>query len=357
MSPAALPLVSIVTPFYNTEAYLEECIQSVLAQTYPHWEYVLVNNRSTDRSAAIAEYYARQHPDRIRLIHNDLLLSQVRNYNQALRHISPQSKYCKIVQADDWIYPECIEKMVALAERFPSAGLVGAFEMAGCGVGSTGLPYSKPFLSGRDACREFFLNDIYLFGNPTTILMRSELVRSRDPFYDEQLWPFEDAAVCFDLMQSWDFAFVHQVLTYIRRDNESILAGLRCYNFVPLFRLSMAVRYGSRFLTAKEHRETLRRLKQDYFRYLGSRLWRRMPPGFWNFHRQGLARIGHSLGKHLILWGPLALLDYLGNPKSTLEAVFSQAADRFAAAGARRMAKRRLETESVWQEATPGHVD
>ena len=57
MSPAASPLVSIVTPVYNGEAYLEECIESVLAQTYTHWEYIIVNNCSTDNTLDIARRY------------------------------------------------------------------------------------------------------------------------------------------------------------------------------------------------------------------------------------------------------------------------------------------------------------
>ena len=44
------PLVSVITPFYNTGQYIGECIESVLAQTYSHWEYILVNNQSTDSS-------------------------------------------------------------------------------------------------------------------------------------------------------------------------------------------------------------------------------------------------------------------------------------------------------------------
>ena len=92
------PLVSFVTPFYNTAAYLEECITSVLRQTYRNWEYVLVNNCSTDSSAEIADRYAKQYPGRIRLQHNTAFLSQVQDYNAALRAVSPESKYCKVVQ-------------------------------------------------------------------------------------------------------------------------------------------------------------------------------------------------------------------------------------------------------------------
>src|SRR5271167_4723106 len=97
------PFVSVVTPFHNTKDYLAECIESVLRQTYCNWEYILVNNCSTDRSVEIAEHYVRLHPDRLRLEHNAVFVSQVQNYNQALRLISARSKYCKFVQADDFI--------------------------------------------------------------------------------------------------------------------------------------------------------------------------------------------------------------------------------------------------------------
>ena len=60
-------MVSVVTPFYNTAPYLAQCIESVLAQTYPHFEYILMDNCSTDGSAEIAETYARR-DSRIRLI-------------------------------------------------------------------------------------------------------------------------------------------------------------------------------------------------------------------------------------------------------------------------------------------------
>src|SRR4051812_41097887 len=105
------PFVSIVTPFYNTEEYLAECIESVLGQTYQNWEYVLVNNKSTDKSAEIARRYAEK-DTRLSLVHNTEFLGQVENYNHALRQISPESKYCKMVQADDWIFPRCLEEMV-----------------------------------------------------------------------------------------------------------------------------------------------------------------------------------------------------------------------------------------------------
>ena len=101
-----LPLVSVVTPVYNTEEYIRECIESVLAQTYGNFEYIIVNNCSMDNTGEIAESYAKK-DSRLRIYHNKQHLSQVENYNTALEQISPHSKYCKLVQADDWIFPCC----------------------------------------------------------------------------------------------------------------------------------------------------------------------------------------------------------------------------------------------------------
>jgi glycosyltransferase involved in cell wall biosynthesis len=131
MDSKSVPLVSIVTPVYNNADDLAECIESVLAQTYQNWDYTIVNNCSTDGSAEIARRYAAK-DSRIRVHDNRQFLRAIRNHNHALRQISPESKYCKMVFADDWIFPRCLEEMVAMAERHPSVGIVGA--RAGGGV-------------------------------------------------------------------------------------------------------------------------------------------------------------------------------------------------------------------------------
>ena len=125
MKRASEPRVSIVTPVYNEEKHLAECIESVLAQTYSNWDYTIVDNCSTDGSAAIAERYASQ-DSRIRVLRPKEFIKAFPNCNRAVRQISPHSKYCKVVLGDDWIYPECLASMVAVAEKYPSVGLVSA---------------------------------------------------------------------------------------------------------------------------------------------------------------------------------------------------------------------------------------
>src|SRR3954470_22315609 len=160
------PLVSVVTPFYNTEEYLSECIESVLAQTYENWEYVLVDNESTDGSAGIAQRYAAK-DRRLRLVSNEKFLTQVENYNHALRQISPHSKYCKLVQADDWIYPNCLSEMVEAAEASGRVSLVGAYSFYELlppdgdrpYIGGIGLRYTDRVIPGKQVLRDYLLRN------------------------------------------------------------------------------------------------------------------------------------------------------------------------------------------------------
>lgn len=56
------PIISITTPIYNLENYIERCIQSVINQTFKAWEYILVDDGSTDNSVVIMEKYAKEYP-------------------------------------------------------------------------------------------------------------------------------------------------------------------------------------------------------------------------------------------------------------------------------------------------------
>jgi len=303
-------LVSFVTPFYNTVEFLAECIESVLRQTYQNWEYVLVDNCSTDGSSAVAEKYVSRFPQKIRLIHTDSFLSQVQNYNFALSRISPSSKYCKMVQADDWLFPDCVRSMVGVAEAHPTVGIVAAYKLEGECVALDGLPYPSKEVAGREVCRLYYLNDLYLFGTPTSLLLRSELIRSHDPFYDERYAPFEDAHVCFNLLKTWNFGFVHQVLTYSRLDDDSFLARARVSGLLHFFRFSAVVAHGRDYLSEEEYKRCLKDAERRYFLCLSRCALRGRSREFWELHRKMLASVNYSLsswrlGKRI----PRALLE------------------------------------------------
>jgi glycosyltransferase involved in cell wall biosynthesis len=172
MTDSREPLVSVLTPVYNGGPYLAECIESVLAQTYRNFEYIVADNASTDESRAIALGYA-EHDRRIRVVGYSELLPQHENWNRALTLVSPRARYVKIVHADDWIFEECIARMVELAERHPSVGMVGAYRLDEHRVNLDGLQPSVSVIPGRELARSYLLGGAlpYLFGSPTSLLL------------------------------------------------------------------------------------------------------------------------------------------------------------------------------------------
>lgn len=98
-----LPTVSVVVPVYNAEAYLRECLDSVVAQTYPRMEILVVDDASTDGSASIA----REFGDGIRLVRRDVNLGQFANVEDGIRRA--RGEYVCVFHADDIYHPEIVE--------------------------------------------------------------------------------------------------------------------------------------------------------------------------------------------------------------------------------------------------------
>jgi len=122
MSPP--PLVSVVTIFLNAERFLEEAIKSVLGQTYPRWELLLVDDGSTDGSSAMARRHAERDPDHVRYLehpgHRNLGMSASRDLG--LQHA--RGTYLALMDSDDVWLPEKLERQVAILEAHPQVALL-----------------------------------------------------------------------------------------------------------------------------------------------------------------------------------------------------------------------------------------
>jgi glycosyltransferase involved in cell wall biosynthesis len=254
------PFVSIVTPVYNGEKYLAECIESVLEQTYSNWEYIILDNCSTDDSLEIAKHYAGK-DGRIKVLTNDTFLEQIPNWNESMRKISDDSKYCKVVHADDCILPECLEKMVAKAEEYPTVGIVSSYRFVNTripGLYGKGLSYKTTFMEGKEAAKMVLMKRNYLFGTPSTLLYRADLVRKRDQFYDPYVF-HADTENCFELLKESDFAFVHQLLSFTRRHEQAANTFSTYFHTKILYNLHTTKEFGDFYLTADEKRKTFSR--------------------------------------------------------------------------------------------------
>ena len=285
------PLVSVVTPLYNNCDTLTECIQSVRAQTHQNWHYVIVNNCSTDGSADIAHRYSAI-DERIRVIDNEQFLRAVPNFNVAMRQVSPESKYCKMVFADDWIFPQCLEQMVSVAEEHPSVGIVGAYGLQDSEVMWSGLPYPSSKVSGREVCRRLFLEGTYVFGTSTSVLYRSELVKARDPFFNEHNF-HADMESCIVLLKSCDFGFVHQILTFKRLRAGSLGTITEDLNTLLAGHLYCLTVHGRDFLNDEEYTMCAKRDIEKYYNFLAvSLLSGRREAKFWAYHKAKLFDAG-----------------------------------------------------------------
>jgi len=322
MKSNSAPLVSIVTPIYNGEEFLEECIESVLGQTYPHWEYTIVDNCSTDRSLEIAERYATRDP-RMRIVRNDKCIPAIPNHNLALRQISADSKYCKVVFGDDWIYPECVEKMVALAEANPSVGMVSAYCLEGDQVICTGLPYSRRVVKGRELGREALLNRLHVFGSANTVLYRSDLVREREAFFNVANI-HADTEACFAILKASDFGFVHQVLSFTRlREGSLNTVSIDIHSYYSSM-LRIAETYGDFFLQADELKAYKEQLLAEYYRVLGKSVFYRRGEKFWSYHKRQLRELGYGFNRLRLTKGMLANLGASGlSPVRSIQKLWS----------------------------------
>ncbi len=207
------------------------------------------------------------------------------------------------------MFPTCLERMVGLAEANPNVGVVGAYRLSGTKVTLDGLPLTETVVGGKELSRRLFLGQLpYLFGSPTSTLLRADLVRARDPFYDESFF-HADTVACYELLQESDFGFVHDVLTYTRLHPEAITSTTRRLGSYKPEHLRMLVRFGPGCLSEDEYRRRLVALGAKYAGFLvrNPRRWTKRE--FRALHRQELARLRGSIETRELTAGVRAQVD------------------------------------------------
>lgn len=105
--------VSVIIPVFNVEKYLGRALDSLLAQTYPNWEAIMVDDGSTDSCGAIADEYA-QKDGRFKVFHRaNEGVSAARNFG--MRHAS--GKYLLFLDPDDFFHPQLMRICIRVAEK------------------------------------------------------------------------------------------------------------------------------------------------------------------------------------------------------------------------------------------------
>ena len=168
------PAISVIVPLYQAESFLKPCVESVLAQTFPDWELLLVNDGSTDRSAELCDAFAARDP-RIRVFHQPSNAGVSAARNRGLRE--SRGTCIAFLDADDAFFPRTLYTLWNLRNR------AGA-DTAGCAhwnvtpEGGAGVELLLPAgVYGKEAVREKLT--LPLFGE-----------RIRVPLFRGYLWRY-----------------------------------------------------------------------------------------------------------------------------------------------------------------------
>ena len=333
MSEGQGPLVSVLTPVYNGEEFLVECIESVLGQTYSNWEYIIVNNCSTDRTLGIARDYAKK-DSRIRVQSNDRFVGVIENHNIAFTLMSSTAKYCKVVSADDFLFPDCLAKMVDFAEANPCVGVLGAYQLSGSLIKWQGFQYPRAIFPGLEICRHFFFlpqvfvedKPIFGFGTPTSLLYRADLVRESGGKFYPNSSPHADTSACFEVLRKSSFGFLYQVLSYERTHAATQSSKSKDLNRYCSAFLNDLQQYGPSYLTKEELEREVNKQLGGYYHFLGiTYLIGFRGKEFWSYHESRLEELGYPLKRLVLLKaGLIAILKEALNPEQAIRKLWKR---------------------------------
>lgn len=222
-----VPKVSVLVPTYNCGPFLDEAIQSVLAQTYSDFELVIVDNCSTDNTEEVVSRYRSD--ARVRYHKNATNLGLVGNWNKCLEYVTGQ--YIKYLCADDKFHVQALEKMVGVMEAHPTVSLVVADkEFFGSMTKTIKMPFQH-LVDGKEVIYQT-LRTFDFMGDPTVVMFRSSNLHVGG--FRDKLWVVDWETWIRQLLVG-DAYFIPETLTYIRKHANQVTNTVVVNNFTHRF--------------------------------------------------------------------------------------------------------------------------
>lgn len=172
-----MPMVSIIVPVYNVEAYVQRCIDSILAQTYRDIEVIIIDDGSTDDSGLICDKYLLN-DNRVRVIHqNNKGVSEARN--KGIECAS--GNFLMFVDSDDFIATNCVEIMTVAVQQYDADICVAPVQMVseeGKKLRILAAPDGRRVLYGRNILEYFGKKNDDTFRCPLCKLVKKDICKS-----------------------------------------------------------------------------------------------------------------------------------------------------------------------------------
>lgn len=229
------PLVSIVLPTYNRAQVLPLSIRSVLAQTYPNWELIVVNDNSPDDTEAVVKLFD---DSRIRYFRNDPNLKLPRTLNRGFS--LAQGDYLTWTSDDNFLAPKAIARMVEIL-KIGQADFVFADYYEFADTDSNGQPL------GLRPVRLPAVPDLANGNTVGACFLYTRAVYECIGDYDADLFLNEDFDYWMRIAGQFSIQHIGEPLYYFRRNEDS----LYCSRFVEVRAGSLLVRYKNRYLNAE----------------------------------------------------------------------------------------------------------
>jgi glycosyltransferase involved in cell wall biosynthesis len=209
------PLVSVLMTAFNREKYIGEAIDSVLASGYTHFELIIVDDCSSDKTVDIARSYESK-DTRVRVYQNERNLGDYINRNKAAGYGS--GKYFKYLDSDDIIYPQSLSMFVDGMEKNPDAAL---------GIMSGAVDEKKKFpylLSPSEAYHYHFYEKGVFDTGPSALIFRAGSFREIGGFSGKRY--VGDSEINLRLAARWPVVMLPPALIYWREhEGQEIRAG------------------------------------------------------------------------------------------------------------------------------------
>ena len=213
--------------------------------------------------------------------------------------------------------------MVEFAELHPSLGVVGAYSLNGermpWKVKFDGLPQQTNIMPGTDACRWHLLGGHHFLGCESSVLYRSDLIRSAEHFFPN---PREhaDISAFYECLRHTDFGFIHHALTCERVHDQALGIDAKQNSTYLGSQLLDVLKYGPQYLQAAEIEARVNALLETYYKMLATGLVNMKGKAFWQYHRDILKQCGRPLyGMRLAKALLFKICDLILNPKQTIE--------------------------------------
>ena len=226
MKPNKEPLISVVLPTYNVAQYLQQCLESVAAQTYRNYEVIIIIDGATDGSYEIAQEFCKT-DSRFSVYWQENAGSGPAR-NNGLAHC--QGELVMFVDPDDWIEPELLEKLYEAQSQnnydlVASNSTVALCDKSGKIVSMTPKHYDNEAIVGQQEVRQAFMRMLekLVISSPTHKLYKMELIREHNIQFP-------------DLRRSQDLVFNHRYYNYI---SSLCLIEYSGYNYRKRFHASI----------------------------------------------------------------------------------------------------------------------